>query len=121
MVTDRLKTWDSDLVDCPSTTVAKKVAFLRGGESITLKSEAAVDSYHFIGQKHIVEAGRGYKLWGGETMTIDLKPEFGMNNRIEIWAIPGTAGEDVTWFKVKGSTTEGLVAIERMKKYLTVK
>ena len=115
MTRDILKTWDSDLVDCPSTTVAVIVAYLRGGESITLKSEAAAGSYHLIGQKHIVEAGRGYKLWSGETMTIDLKAEFGMNNRIEIWGIPGTAGEDVTWFKVKGSNAEGFAAIERMK------
>ena len=119
MTLDIIKNWDSDLVDCPSTTSPTKVAIVRGGESITLKSEAETDAYHLVGDKHVVEAGRGYVLWGGETMTIDLKAAFGMNNVLEIWALPSTAGDDITYFKAKGSNVEGLAEIERMKRELS--
>jgi len=119
MTRDTIKNWESDLVDCPSASVPAKVAIVRGGESITLKSEAATDAYHLVGMRHILEAGRGYKLWGGETMTIDLKAAFGMNNILEILALPSTAGDDITWFKAKGSNAEGLAEIERIKGYLS--
>lgn len=118
MAADNIQNWDSDLVDCPSTTVAAKVAILRGGESITLKSESAAAGYHLIGLKNNVEHGKGYKLWGGETMSIDLKATFGMNNILEIYAIPSTAGADITYFKAAGSNAEGIAEIEAMKKAL---
>jgi len=119
MAADNIKNWEVDLVDCPSTTVPQKVADVLGGESITLKSESATDSYHLIGKRSDVLAGKAYKLWGGETMTITLGPGFGMNNKIEVWALPAVAGADITWFKVKTSNVEGLAELERMKKDLS--
>ena len=119
MVKDTIKKWDADLVDCPSITIPALVAIVRGGESITLKSESAVDAYHLVGNRNDIIQGKGYKLWGGETMTIDLNPEFGMNNILEMWALPSVAGADITYFKAAGSTAEGYAAIERMKKDLT--
>ena len=118
MAANNIKNWEADLVDCPSTTIAAKVVLVYGGESLTLKSESATDAYHLIGPRHVVEAGKGYKLWGGESMTITLGPGFGMNNILEIYAIPSTAGADVTFFKVKTSNVEGLAELEKMKKAL---
>ena len=95
-----LKNWETDLVDCPSASVAKLIATLLGGESITIKSLASSNQYHYVGDKYMVENGRGYKLESGETMTLTLPIEFGRDNYIEIWAVPSNAGEDVCWFKL---------------------
>ena len=118
MTADSVRAWESDLIDCPSTTLPTMIAIVRGGESIVIKSEATQGGYHLIGPKHIIEAGRGYRLYAGETMEIGLQATFGMNNVIEIWALPGTAGDDITWFKVKISNTEGIAEIENLKRSL---
>jgi len=118
MAADTEKHWEADLTDCPSTTAPKLVCKLYGGESITIKSEAATGEYHFIGPYNSVSNSKGFKLWGGETMSIDLRATFGMNNIIKIWALPETAGADITFFKVKISNVEGLAELENLKKSL---
>ena len=100
MVSDIVKNWDQDLVDVPSTTAANLIATLNGGESITIKSLAGASDFHFIGTKAQAEASRGYKLAGGETMTLTLPITFGRNNKIEIYAMATNAGDDITFFKL---------------------
>ena len=100
MTSDIIKNWDMDLVDVASTTLANKIATLNGGESITIKSLAGASDFHFIGMKHLVEVSRGYKLAGGETMTLTLPITFGRNNQIEIFAMATNAGDDITFFKL---------------------
>lgn len=100
MVADITKNWETDVVDVASTTIANKIVDLRGGESITIKSLAATTEFHFIGTKSQAEKSKGYKLAGGETMTLTLPITFGQNNRIEIFAMATNAGDDVTFFKL---------------------
>ena len=96
------KNWETDLVDVASASVANKIATLRGGESITIKSLAGSSDFHYIGMKHLVEISRGYKLQGGESMTLTLPITFGVDNEIEIWAMATNAGDDITYFKLIG-------------------
>ena len=100
MTADIIKNWDTDLVDVPSTTVANLIANLNGGESITIKSLAGASDFHFIGTKSRAEASEGYKLAGGETMTLTLPISFGRNNKIQIFAMATSAGDDITFFKL---------------------
>ena len=100
MVSDTIKNWDQDIVDVPSTTLANLIATLNGGESITIKSLAGASDFHFIGTKAKAEDSKGYKLAGGETMTLTLPITFGRNNKIEIFAMATNAGDDVTFFKL---------------------
>lgn len=100
MTTDIIKNWETDVVDVASTTVANKIADLRGGESITIKSLAGASDFHFVGTRSRAESSLGYKLAGGETMSLTLPITFGQNNSIEIFAMATNAGDDVTFFKL---------------------
>lgn len=100
MTADIIKNWDQDLIDVPSTTLANLVATLKGGESITIKSLAGAADFHFIGTKIQAEKSKGYKLAGGETMTLTLPVTFGRNNKVEIFAMATNAGDDITFFKL---------------------
>ena len=100
MVSDIIKNWDSGIVDVPSTTKENLIATLNGGESITIKSLAGATEFHFIGRRGIAQSSDGYKLAGGETMTFTLPITFGINNKIEIYAMATNAGDDITFFKL---------------------
>lgn len=100
MVANIKKNWEHDRVDCPSTSIKTRVAILRGGESITLKSKESSSASHQIFSSKDGISGRGYFLDGGETMTLSLPACFGVNSFIEIWALPENAGADITWFKL---------------------
>ena len=100
MVSDIIKNWDQDIVDVPSTTLANLIATLNGGESITIKSLSGVSDFHFIGTKARAQSSKGYKLAGGETMTLTLPISFGRDNKIEIYAMATNAGDDITFFKL---------------------
>ena len=91
--------WVAETVDCPSATVPAFIYRLRGGESVTLKSLASSQHYHYIGADSHMSAVHAYKLGEGETMTIAVAIEFGRNNCIEIWCLPSNAGDDVCYFK----------------------
>jgi len=95
-----LKYWEADRVDCPSTTVPKLVTTLRGGESLTLKSPPETKDLHYIGSNKDMIAARSYQLDKGETLTLMLPIEFGVDNYIEIWALPETAGDDICFVKL---------------------
>ena len=103
MAADIVKTWQAEVVDTPSTTVPTKVAILRGGESITIKSLAASAEAHYIGPDNRVSSSRGFKISGGQDATLELPLTFGRNNIIEGWAVPTVAGNDVTFFKLINS------------------
>lgn len=100
MAADIVKSWQADIVDTPSTTVPTKIAILRGGESITLKSLAGAADAHFLGPDNRVSSARGFKLFGRESATLEIPESFGKNNVVEIWAIPTVAGDDVSFFKL---------------------
>ena len=100
MSKDILKYWEAQLVDVPSTSVPAMIAYLRGGESITIKSLAASGKAHYIGSSKDMATIRSYTLDTGETMTLTLPASFGTNNRVEIWALAETAGEDICYFKL---------------------
>lgn len=106
MAADTLRTWESDIIDCPSTSIPKLIVTLNGGQSVTLKSEADSDDYQWLGTRAQVARSRGYKFWGGETATFELKESFGVNNKIEIWAKPATAGSDITFFKLSNANPQ---------------
>lgn len=100
MTTDIIKNWETGVVDVALTTIANKIADLHGGESITLKSLAGANDFHFIGTKIQAESSQGYKLAGGETMSLTLPITFGTDNKIEIFAMATNAGDDITFFKL---------------------
>ena len=92
--------WETDDINIDSTTVATKIAVLRGGESITIKSLAATTEFHYIGPKDRAEASVGFKLRGTDSMTLTLPISFGRNREIEIWAMATNANDNVTFFKL---------------------
>ena len=100
MAVDIIKNWNADIVDVPSISVENLIATLNGGESITIKSLAGASDFHFIGPKTFPQNSKGYKLAGGETMTLTLPETFGINNKIEIYAMATNAGDDITFFKL---------------------
>lgn len=100
MAADIVKTGLADIVDTPSTTIPTKVAILRGGESIVVKSLAGAADAHFIGFDNRVSSARGFKLFGRESITLELPSTFGVNNIVEIWALPSVAGDDITIAKL---------------------
>jgi len=100
MAADIIKYWEADRVDVPSTSIPKLIAFLRGGESITIKSMAASTKSHWIGDSKDMTTSRSYQLDSGETVTLTLPASFGLNNRIEIFALAEEAGEDICYFKL---------------------
>lgn len=93
------KNWEHGLVDCPSTSRPTRICKLYGGQSVTIKSIASTGKSHFIGENVHVNTKTGFELDTGETMTFGFGIEFGVENWIEIWALPETAGDDVCYAK----------------------
>ena len=102
MASDTIKNWETGVVDVASTTVATKITNLHGGESVTIKSLGASTESHFLGTRSQAEDSQGYKLGGGETVSLTLPIHFGKDNVIEIFAMATNAGDDVTFFKLSG-------------------
>ena len=101
-MTEVKQNWESDVVDVPSTSKATKITELRGGESVTIKSLASTANFHYVGPRDRAESSLGFKLRGTDSMTFTLPESFGINNKIEIWAMATNAGDDVTYFKLIG-------------------
>ena len=102
MAGDIIKFWDATIKDVPSASVPQLITVLHGGESITIKSLAGSGKAHYIGSSRKMTTTVSYTLDVGETMTISLPMEFGVDNKIEIWALAEVAGEDICYFKVFG-------------------
>jgi len=100
MAADIRKNWDAERVDVPSTSVPARIAILRGGESITLKSMAGNGEVHYVGSSKEMTTTRSYELAAGETVTLTLPESFGRNNHIEIWALAQTGGADICYVKL---------------------
>lgn len=94
------KNWEVDYVNCASASVAQKIAILRGGESITIKSLEKSGDHHHIGVSADMVVAHAYQLDSNETMTLTLPINFGKDNYIEIFALPTSAGKYVTFFKL---------------------
>jgi len=100
MVKHAAMDWDTDTIDCPSASVATKILDLHGGESVIITSLATGTNYHFIGKKSRCELSRGYKLRGTASVSLTLPLEFGRENYVEVYAMPASAGDDVTYAKL---------------------
>ena len=100
MVTDIKGNWDAETIDVPSTTVPKKIATLRGGESITIKSLASDGAFHYIGKDRYMTTAHAYLMDAGDVITLAHDISFGENNAIDIYALASSAGDDVCYFKL---------------------
>ena len=89
---------ETDVVDCPSTTEPTRIATLRPGQSITIKSLASSGKFHYIGSQINAKLKKGYKLATKESMSISLPKLSDEEVFLELWALPETAGADVTYF-----------------------
>ena len=96
-----LKYWETGYVNCASLTVPQLITTLRGGESVTLKSHEVSGDYHKIGSSKTLISTQGYLLGAEETMTLTLPIDFGVDNYIEIYALPSAhEGKYVSFFKL---------------------
>jgi len=95
-----LKYWETGYVLCTSATVPKKITILRGGESITLKSHETSGASHKISGDNTLISTQGYFLDSKETMTLTLPISFGVDNYINIYALPENANKYVSFFKL---------------------
>jgi len=101
MVADIKKYWQTGYVNCASLTIPQLITTLRGGESVTLKSHESSGDYHKIGGNATLVSSEGYRLNAEETMTLTLPINFGANNYIEIYALPGAhTNKYVSFFKL---------------------
>lgn len=100
MTSNVKRTWETETVDVPSTTVPSFVCDLYGGQSVTIKSLAGANKVHYIGTSKDMNTTKAFKLDTGETITLSLPASFGVTNYIEIWALAETAGEDVCYIKL---------------------
>lgn len=95
------KHWETGYVNCASTTVPQLITTLKGGESVTLKSHESSGDNHLIGDNKGTVSTKGFLLGAGETMTLTLPATFGVNNYIEIWALPDAhTNKRVSFFKL---------------------
>jgi len=95
-----LKYWEVGYVNCASATVPQLITQLRGGESVTIKSLENSSDHHHIGTGSDMVVTKSYILDANETMTLTLPISFGVDNYIEIYALPTNAGKYVTFFKL---------------------
>ena len=94
------KYWETGYVKCTSTTVPQLITTLKGGESVTLKSHESSSASHKIGSDKVLISSQGYLLDSKETMTLTLPVDFGVDNYIEIYALPEAADKYVSFFKL---------------------
>ena len=107
---DVIKNWEADRVDCPSTTVAKLVAVLRGGESITITAKCGSQRSMYIGSSQQMTTGRSYQLEDDQSITLTLPMEFGFDNAIQIFCLPESAGDDLCYVKLFGYRPKTIIA-----------
>ncbi len=102
MVADIKKNWEHAHVDLTTAGTPKKVAILRGGESITIKALSGNSGMAYIGSSQSVSSSNGFELDSSETLTLSLPITFGVNNFVEVWADTSNSGDDVCWVKLIG-------------------
>ena len=56
--------------------------------------------YIYIGSDNLVSATNGYELDAGETVTLTLPVDFGLDNFIEIWADTSNSGDNICYVKL---------------------
>lgn len=95
-----IEQWQVGRVDCPDTAIFTKVAEIRGGQSVTIKSLATAGQSHEISESKTRGQNTGYKLDSGETMSFSLPKSFGEKKVLEVFARPSNAGDDVCFAKL---------------------
>ena len=102
MVANILKNWEHAHIDLTTSGTPVKVAILRGGESITIKSLSGNSGMAYIGANQSVSSSNGFELDSSETLTLTIPISFGANNFVEIWADTSNSGDDLCWVKLIG-------------------
>ena len=97
---DTGKYWEHAQVEITTAGTNQHITNLRGGESITIKAMIENNGYVYIGSDKLVSATNGYELDSGETVTLTLPVDFGLNNFIEIWADTSNSGDDLCYVKL---------------------
>ena len=102
----KLNAWDADRITFADTS-PKKILVIRGGESVTIKMTNTGSESVYLGPTDAVSPTQhSYKLDNGETASIGLSAEFGYDSYIEVWAVPETANDTLTYMKVTGVLPE---------------
>lgn len=94
------KNWEARSVNCVSTTVPTLITKLYGGQSVTLKSGESTSASHKISGDKDTISNENFLLDGKETLSFTLPATFGLNNFIEIWALPENANKPVRYIKL---------------------
>ena len=100
-------TGDGATVAVASATVPQLVVTVRGGESVTLTSNAASTNYHKLNFDRALCAVKGYYLYGSGTVSIDLTGGFKATDYLEIWATASNATDTISYLLMSGPTVEG--------------
>ena len=86
-------------VDLTATATVYEVCRLRGGESVTIKALVANSGQAYIGFDKLLTTSNGFELEYGDSVSIELKKEFGAKNEVVIYACTNNAGDDVCFLK----------------------
>lgn len=94
--------WDAEVVDLPSATVPAKICELVPGEAVVIKHIGTSSKYIMIGTDDRVSTTKGYKLTTSLQKFVMKLGKDDTREYVEIWGLPETAGDDVTYAKVGG-------------------
>ncbi len=109
MTADVKKDWNHGQITNSSTSIPKLIAKLHGGESITIQAMIANTDVVYIGKDKSLTSSNGYELDIGATVTLANDISFGVNNILEVYVLPATASDKVSFVKLtdKAPVTEG--------------
>ena len=96
---DVLRYMDTGQKDLTATGTAYKIATLRGGQAIVIKALNANVGTVYVGKRD-VSTTNGFELGAGESLKIEYLPEKETHEYLDIYAVCGTAGDDVCFILV---------------------
>lgn len=91
--------FDHDQVTFSSTTVAKKIITLRGGEAVVIKALIGNSGNIYIGKKDVTSSN-GHELSPGEPFKVEYLPDKLAGEYIDLYGIPATANDKVSYMLV---------------------
>ncbi len=82
-----------------SSSIVYSILKLRGGESVILKAKQGNTGQVYLGKKDVTSS-TGFELSPGDAVIINYLPAKSQDEYIELFAIPATSGDDVTFMMV---------------------